>query len=91
MDAFNALKQADEVRTFPNIDMPAPLHKPNARATARLRATEKVRLLPELLSAARTTHMFTLNITAQKLVLQQLIRTKEGNCDASRLIENKED
>jgi hypothetical protein len=61
MDAFNALKQADEVRTFPNIDMPTPLHKPNARATARLRATEKVRLLHELLLLTRKTHMFTLN------------------------------
>jgi hypothetical protein len=42
MDAFNALKQADEVRTFPSINMPAPINKPSARATARLRATEKV-------------------------------------------------
>ena len=42
MDAFNALKLADEVRTFPSLDMPAPINKPTARATARMRATEKV-------------------------------------------------
>jgi hypothetical protein len=27
MEALNALRQADEVRTFPSIDMPAPIVK----------------------------------------------------------------
>jgi hypothetical protein len=42
MEAFNALKQADEVKTFPSINMPMPLQKPTGRSTARSRYTEKV-------------------------------------------------
>jgi hypothetical protein len=39
MDSFNALKQADEVRTFPNIDMPLPVLPAGQRTN---RFTERV-------------------------------------------------
>lgn len=89
MEAFNALKQADEVRTFPNIDMPTPLFKPN---NTRARYTEKVPIFIahyltdyfDLLGFRINTFIFT----AQEFVLQQLNGTKESHCHVAWPAEN---